>query len=68
MTKSSCLKCGHTSFEKAEATISGLRFKRDVLQCAKCGGVIGIIESDDLNARLDTIEERLKTLAGRRLA
>ena len=64
MATSTCIKCGHTSFEMAESAISSLRFKRDFLQCGKCGGVIGVIESDNLNARLDAIEERLKVLAG----
>ena len=62
MTASTCVKCGNASFEKAESAISGLRFKRDFLQCSDCGGVICVIESDDLNARLDAIEERLKTI------
>jgi hypothetical protein len=62
MATSTCIKCGHTSFEMAESAISSLRFKRDFLQCGKCGGVIGVIESDNLNARLDAIEERLKVL------
>lgn len=66
MATSTCLKCSHTSFEKVESTISGLRFKRNFLQCAKCGGVVGVIEADNLNARLDAIEERLKKLAGHR--
>ncbi len=64
MSTSTCVKCGYTSFEIAESAISGLRFKRDFLQCGKCGGVIGVIEADNLNARLDSIEERLKVLAG----
>ena len=66
MATSTCLKCGHTAFEMAESAISGLRFKRDFLQCAMCGGVVGVIEADNLNARLDAIEERLKKLAGGR--
>jgi hypothetical protein len=49
-----------------ECGISGLRFKRDFLQCGSCGGVIGVIEADNLNARLDAIEERLKELSGGR--
>ena len=64
MAASTCIPCGHTAFEKAESAISGLRFKRDFLQCCKCGGVIGVIEADNLNARLDAIEERLKGIAG----
>ncbi|MDQ6894290.1 MAG: hypothetical protein M3167_16630 [Acidobacteriota bacterium] len=47
----------------SESSIGGLRFKRDFLQCAQCGGVIGVIESDNLNARLDAIEQRLLTLS-----
>ena len=65
MAASTCVKCGHTGFEKAESAISGLRFKRDFVQCSNCGGVIGVIESDDLNARLDSIEERLKAVVSR---
>lgn len=66
MAASTCVKCGHTSFEKAESAIAGLHFKRDFVQCAKCGGVIGVIEADNLNARLDSIEESLKVVNGRR--
>ena len=62
MASSTCIKCGHTTFEMAESAISGLRFKRDFLQCSKCGGVVGVIEADNLNARLDAIEERLKKI------
>jgi hypothetical protein len=47
----------------AESSIGGLRFKRDFLQCAGCGGVVGVIESDNLNGRLDAIEKRLLTLS-----
>ena len=64
MATSTCARCGHTSFEMVECGISGLRFKRDFLQCGRCGGVIGVIEADNLNARLDAIEERLKVLSG----
>ena len=64
MASSTCVKCGHTTFEMVESSISGLRFKRDFLQCGQCGGVVGVIESDNLNGRLDAIEERLKELAG----
>lgn len=66
MATSTCTKCGHTSFEMVECEISGLRFKRDFLQCGQCGGVVGVIEADNLNARLDAIEARLKELSGGR--
>ena len=65
MAASTCIRCGHNAFEMVESSIGGLRFKRDFLQCAGCGGVVGVIEADNLNARLDAIEERLLTLAGR---
>jgi hypothetical protein len=64
MATPACVKCGHTSFEMSESAISGLRFKRDFLHCGKCGGVICVVEADNLNARLDAIEERLKALQG----
>lgn len=65
MASSTCIRCGHQAFEMAESAVGGLRFKRDFLQCAQCGGVVGVIEADNLNARLDAIEERLLTLARR---
>lgn len=65
MAESTCIRCGHNAFEMSESAIAGLRFKRDFLQCEKCGGVVGVIEADNLNARLDAIEERLRALSGR---
>lgn len=65
MAASTCIRCGHDAFEMIESAIAGLRFKRDFLQCARCGGVVGVIEADNLNARLDAIEERLRGLSGR---
>jgi hypothetical protein len=38
MPKSICIKCGHDEFERA-VVCSNI----DVLQCAKCGGVVGVI-------------------------
>jgi len=63
MASPTCVRCGHHAFEMTESSIGGLRFKRDFLQCAQCGGVVGVIESDNLNARLDAIEQKLLTLA-----
>ncbi len=63
MASSTCIRCGHHAFEMSESSIGGLRFKRDFLQCAGCGGVVGVIESDNLNGRLDAIEKRLLTLS-----
>lgn len=65
MASSTCIRCGHPAFEMMESAIKGLRFKRDFLQCAECGGVVGVIEADNLNARLDAIEDRLRALSGR---
>ena len=63
MASSTCVRCGHHAFEMTESSVGGLRFKRDLLQCAGCGGVVGVIESDNLNGRLDAIEKRLLTLS-----
>jgi len=63
MASPTCVRCGHHAFEMTESSIGGLRFKRDFLQCAQCGGVVGVIESDNLNARLDAIEQKLLTLS-----
>lgn len=42
MATSTCMKCGGTRFELKLAEPSGARFKIYSVQCAKCGGVVGV--------------------------
>ena len=42
MAQSKCLGCGHGTFELKVDTPSGSNSKVCLIQCAQCGGVIGV--------------------------
>lgn len=42
MAKSTCIKCDSTSFEMVEQTPHGSVHVVFFVQCAKCGGVVGV--------------------------
>jgi len=44
MAISTCIKCGHISFELKEVTPIGSAFRLYFIQCAGCGGVIGVMD------------------------
>ena len=42
MAVSACAKCGHDAFEVVEAAIEGSDHPLSLVQCASCGGVVGV--------------------------
>lgn len=57
---STCIKCGGTSFElKVQDKIKGARFKYSFIQCASCGGVVGVTEFFNTAGMLDLIAKKL---------
>lgn len=59
MATSACVKCGYTTFEHKSAEPRGSKFKLAFIQCAQCGGVVGVMEQHNLGARIAILEERL---------
>ncbi len=44
MAQSTCPKCENTSFEIAENSPKGSRFKFTFIQCDRCGAVVGVVD------------------------
>lgn len=42
MARSTCTKCGSSSFEGVESAPKGLGVSVLFVQCAQCGGVVGV--------------------------
>lgn len=61
MVRSTCPKagCDNHSFELAEASINGAKYKMYFVQCARCGTVVGVTEYYNLGARIDTLAKKL---------
>lgn len=52
VAKSSCVKCDNQTFELKEIKVSGSRFRLFSIQCARCGGVVGIQEAMNTSGML----------------
>ena len=48
MTVSNCTKCDGTVLEAVEVTIEGVDRVLLSIQCAGCGGVVGVVEKHDI--------------------
>jgi hypothetical protein len=46
-------------FEIKEAKIAGSNFRMNFVQCAKCGGVVGVTEFANTGAMLQNISKKL---------
>ncbi len=60
MAVSTCMKCGGSEFEVV--TTEGVRnavFKVRLVQCAFCGGVIGVQELEDNNVLIEILARKL---------
>lgn len=44
MALSTCVKCGSHSFEAVMQEPKGANFKMQFIQCASCGGVVGVMD------------------------
>jgi hypothetical protein len=52
MATSTCIKCGGTTFESREATPRSSPFKLAFVQCASCGGVVGVMDFHNIGEML----------------
>ena len=60
MALSTCTKCGWNSFEAVEKDgILGSNYKKIFIQCAKCGGVVGVTDYWNIGALLVKICDKL---------
>jgi hypothetical protein len=62
MAASTCVKCGNDSFEAVEAMPAGSEHPVTLVQCASCGGVVGVhdgIEAGRLTRQQNTAIHKL---------
>ena len=52
MAASTCVKCGSTSFELKETDIKGSPWKLYFVQCSQCGGVVGVLDDQNIGRML----------------
>ena len=56
MAKSTCVKCGGQSFECREFRPEGSSYVLMSIQCANCGGVVGVMEDQNIGSALEEIK------------
>jgi hypothetical protein len=60
MAQSTCTKCNNTTFQIThKAGIIGAEYAHDFIQCAKCGGVVGVVGAINNTVLLYTIMDKL---------
>ncbi|CAH1053998.1 hypothetical protein [Paenibacillus pseudetheri] len=64
MAQSKCLGCGGTRFEMVENSPTGSQYKLMFVQCASCGGVVGVMDYYNVGQQNEKIKEGLKKFAG----
>lgn len=62
MALSKCVKCNSMKFEHKIAEPAGSRFKLAFIQCAACGGVVGVMDYYNIGAQITGLEKRLERI------
>jgi excinuclease UvrABC ATPase subunit len=60
MAYSNCVKCNNSSFEMVEASPSKSNFKLMFIQCARCGGVVGVVDYYNIGNLIYKLAKKLK--------
>ena len=63
MASSTCVKCGETTFETKEVSPRNSPFKLTFVQCASCGGVIGVMDFYNIGNELQDIKKAIAAIA-----
>ena len=64
---STCVKCGGTRWEMVEPQIAKVDGKWNFIQCADCGGVVGVVDSQRISLKLTQIQRHVALLVGSRV-
>ena len=59
MAQSTCIKCGHYEFEIMLTTPNNSRYPVYLVQCANCGGVVGVQEYSNPVALIEKLAKEL---------
>ncbi len=64
MATPKCVKCGNTQFETKESTPKNSPFIVTFVQCASCGGVIGVMDFYNIGQELQDIKKAIEKITG----
>lgn len=59
MARQTCVKCDSTRFETNTFEPEGSRYKLTSVNCAKCGGVVGVLDYYNTGQQLQEIKKAL---------
>ncbi|MGA2553267.1 MAG: hypothetical protein ABSF20_00605 [Smithella sp.] len=59
MATSTCIKCGNTRFEIKIVEPNGSSFKLTFIQCASCGGVVGVMDFFNIGQLIHNLAKKL---------
>jgi len=62
MAASACVKCGSTSFELKETVLVGSPWRLYFVQCSQCGGVVGVLDDQNIGGMLRQRNEALRQI------
>ena len=62
MATSTCVKCGSTSFELKETILTGSPWKLYFVQCSQCGGVVTVLDDQNIGRMLRQRNEALRPI------
>lgn len=60
MATSKCASCGSFMFETKEVTPSNSNFKLTFVQCAMCGGVVGVLDFFNIGQLIHDLARKLR--------
>ena len=63
MSISSCPKCAGHYFELVIQSPSKSNFKLSFIQCSSCGVVVGVMDYNNIGARLDQLEKKIDSIS-----
>jgi NAD-dependent SIR2 family protein deacetylase len=59
MAKPTCIKCGGQIFEAVEFRPQKSKYDQLFIQCAKCGGVVGVKDQQNSSILIQKLAEKL---------
>ncbi len=59
MAQSKCVSCNNTTFKMVQKDPTGSNYTYSFIQCAHCGGVVGVVDALNTGALLQKIIDHL---------
>jgi DNA-directed RNA polymerase subunit RPC12/RpoP len=62
VAKPVCSKCGHEFFSASNIEAIGLKHRLTMVHCARCGTVVGVLDSENFNEVVTQLQEKLEDM------